>query len=764
MLAPFFCGLLLVAARTSLGHALTLEESIERIQELRLERDSTRDVSALDIQLPGLNLHLEKGRLAPMRALHFGESSYVCAAYFLGEGTLQFTAPVDVEQAQLHRFFDSDTLTRDVEEALLVFSGNFYDSLLAPLPPASNPFKKKHDTSARTRLSQLFESGDDYLGVMLIRALSEPAATPCYVFNIKPKSKPRLFYLFDPFDRDEVVLRNHHDLPGESFMEVVSAFPEGVTANHLGINGKNKALLEALHYDIDTRISMQGAFSARAVASFEVSARGGRFDILTLHPDLQVTSVRMADSTPVDFHGHGEKKGNPVPLYLQWEEPLRAHDTVTLVFDYAGEVSREARGYFYVTASAQWYPSSVERSRATFDLKFATPATYEFVATGDLVEDERSGDVRHTQWNLSSPSRNVSFCIGPTRRFAHTDSSGVTVELLFTPELHRDPSLGAWSTGGHQEKDIATDVSSALSLFSEYFGAYSRDHLRVSEIVAFHGEAFPGLIHMGLPTWVQEDTRGEQKVFRAHEVAHQWWGVEVGYDSYRDQWLSEAFAEYSALLYLERTRGTAEFLRALAGYRESIFSVRSYAFGRGERSGAIALGYRASSSRTEGDFDLVVYKKGAYVLHMLRLLLTDMNTLDDRRFFQLLNEFYRTYHGRDATTADFQAMSERYAGQSLQWFFTQWLYGEELPECRLSSEKAPAGDGTWKLRGEISTRGVNDSFRLEVPIEVQFPAAAAIRKRFTVMGAYGSFEMNGLPEEPRKVVLNPLGAVLIDVK
>lgn len=749
---------------TTASHAATLDESIEQIKSLRLERDSTRDVSNLEIELPEFHLNLRKGRLAPMEPLILGESSYVCAAYFLGEGSLRFSAPVDVEQAQLRRFFHSDTLTRDVEEALLAFSGSFYDSVLAPLPKADNDLKKKHDTSARTRLSQLFDSGDDYLGVMLVRALSEPGADPFYVFNVKPRSKPRLFYLFDPFDRDEVVLRNHHDLPGESFMEVVSAFPRGVTADHQGINGTGKALLSALHYDIDTRISMQGAFSARAVATFEVGEPGGRFDILTLHPELKVTSVRMADSTPVDFHGHTEKKGNPIPLYLRWDEPLRAHDTVTLVFDYSGEVSREARGYFYVTASAQWYPASVERGRATFDLKFATPATYEFVATGDLVEDVRMGDVRHTSWTLTQPSRNVSFCIGPTRRFAHTDSSGVTVELLFTPELHRDPSLAGWSTGGHLEKEIATDVASALSLFSEYFGPYLRDHLRVSEIVAFHGEAFPGLIHMGLPTWIQQDTQGEQKVFRAHEVAHQWWGVEVGYDSYRDQWLSEAFAEYSALLYLERMRGTSELLKALAGYRESIFSVRSYAFGRGERSGAIALGYRASSSRTEGDYDLVVYKKGAYVLHMLRLLLTDMGTLDDSPFFKLMSEFYRTYRGRDATTADFQALAERYAGESLDWFFDQWVYGEELPTCKLTTEMAQRQDGTWSVRGKVATDGVSDDFRIDMPMELNFQGSPPLHERRRLHGGVSSFEINGLTAQPHKVTINPFAAILMKTK
>jgi aminopeptidase N len=41
-------------------------------------------------------------------------------------------------------------------------------------------------------------------------------------------------------------------------------------------------------------------------------------------------------------------------------------------------------------------------------------------------------------------------------------------------------------------------------------------------------------------------------VFIAHETAHQWWGDMVSWRSYRDQWLSEGFAEYSGILYTGR--------------------------------------------------------------------------------------------------------------------------------------------------------------------------------------------------------------------
>ncbi|MEI9811822.1 MAG: M1 family aminopeptidase [Acidobacteriota bacterium] len=41
----------------------------------------------------------------------------------------------------------------------------------------------------------------------------------------------------------------------------------------------------------------------------------------------------------------------------------------------------------------------------------------------------------------------------------------------------------------------------------------------------------------------------------AHEVAHQWWGDTVATTAYQDQWMMEALAQYSALLWMEKKRG-----------------------------------------------------------------------------------------------------------------------------------------------------------------------------------------------------------------
>ena len=62
------------------------------------------------------------------------------------------------------------------------------------------------------------------------------------------------------------------------------------------------------------------------------------------------------------------------------------------------------------------------------------------------------------------------------------------------------------------------------------------------------------MVHLSWVTFQQTDQQGEDEVFRAHEVAHQWWGVGVDFTSYHDQWLSEGFSDFSGLWYLQTVR------------------------------------------------------------------------------------------------------------------------------------------------------------------------------------------------------------------
>src|SRR5690606_7353292 len=165
-------------------------------------------------------------------------------------------------------------------------------------------------------------------------------------------------------------------------------------------------------------------------------------------------------------------------------------------------------------------------------------------------------------------------------------------------------------------KQVGADVANAIAFFQHVYGPGPEDHLRVAELPRSHGEAFPGPLQLSWATFQMENNDGFNELFRAHEVAHQWWPRGVDFNSYHDQWLSEAFAEYSGLWFMQNQLGNNDrFFRYLREWRDRIFDNRKYTLGKGRDAGPVWLGYRTGAEATPGDYDLIIYKKGAWVLH-----------------------------------------------------------------------------------------------------------------------------------------------------
>ena len=67
------------------------------------------------------------------------------------------------------------------------------------------------------------------------------------------------------------------------------------------------------------------------------------------------------------------------------------------------------------------------------------------------------------------------------------------------------------------------------------------------------------------------------------------------------------------------------------------------------------------------------YPKGGWVLHMLR------GYLGDKIFFEGIREYYKTYIHKSVLTEQFQRIMEDVSGESLDWFFEQWIFKPGYP-------------------------------------------------------------------------------------
>ena len=452
----------------------------------------------------------------------------------------------------------------------------------------------------------------------------------------------------------------------------------------------------------------------------------------------------------------------------------------TLEFAYEGKLVERLRSTqdFFLRDTQNWYPRHPDARRSSFRLTFRVPEKYQVASGGTLMEDRVEGKTRIVRWVVEEPVSNMAFHYG---RFdvSHIQIDGVPPIAVYANRYHRG------FAPGNREKTIE-DLASSIRVYGDYFGPFPFASLLVTETPALGGQAFPGFLLLSYQTFGALHT-GEAELFRSHETAHQWWGSAVDWESYRDQWISEGFAHYAAALYVLVGLGEeSQFREMLDAWRLDVLGVVSVGQGLGlhygyrpqairesdgSDSGPLVVGFRLNSTETPLDYQILVYEKGAYVLHMLRMMLTDFEKNDDRdgnndeRFRQMMRPFANDHLDRPATTRTFEEAVTRAFDEPMDWFFDQWVYGVDVPTYRPDLAVVPTGDGDlpFALRGQIVQEDVPEDFRMPVPIRVTFDDHPPMVHRVWVEAARVDVDLP-LPARPSEIEFNYLNAVLARVR
>jgi aminopeptidase N len=270
-----------------------------------------------------------------------------------------------------------------------------------------------------------------------------------------------------------------------------------------------------------------------------------------------------------------------------------------------------------------------------------------------------------------------------------------------------------------------------------------------------------------------DDPYGYFMVVAPHEVAHQWWGHAVGFNSYRDQWMSEGFADMSASMYLQfvYAKEPQKYIKFWNDERRMLTERNAQGF-RAIDAGPLVMGTRVANSREGFDsYRRLVYPKGAYVLHMVRQMMWDRKN-GDQRFKDTMHDFVTTYSGSVATTEDFEAMVEKHmspemdlqGNHKMTWFFKEYVYGTALPTYAFdySFDKASSGDVALKFK--LTQSGVDKNFGMLVPVYLELANGTMVRIGSPRMIGNATVDqtitLNGLKETPRRAVINYYDDVL----
>ncbi len=450
-----------------------------------------------------------------------------------------------------------------------------------------------------------------------------------------------------------------------------------------------------LRYEVtaarELRFTSHGTLRGTTTAMVEVTAQNpvaaARF---FFDSDVKLTSVKAADHQVASER----QRDN---LILTFTPALSPGDKVAVTFDYEGqplylydEFVEVTEGSLYPILVSPFGDYSANLARVT--LKLTAPGGYNIAATGKLL----SRDGSTLTWDSEVPVPWVAIAGGRKHTVRDKTVHGLPMQFYVPPGEDRNLDKLADFTGR------------AVDFYSKLLYPFPYSELRVVSLFIVGGG-------IGYPAFLLIDDRAFRNTFTgdrnrdsflfhlmAHETAHSYVPSQTVPKGVGFIWLSEGFAEYLSLMAVEALLGPNAFKRELQQERDDYAAVAGKP---GEPSIA-----SITFANYHGPAVEVIYNKGALVLHMLRGL------MGDELFTKGLAAYFSTFRGRAARLSDFQDAMSQAAGQSLDWFFRQWIDERVLPDYTVAQVKSsPTAEGAIQTAATVRNLGTG-----QMPVEVGF--------------------------------------------
>jgi hypothetical protein len=510
-----------------------------------------------------------------------------------------------------------------------------------------------------------------------------------------------------------------------------------------------------------TRIRFRATAESSNVVPFDLSAQ-----MLPTEAKLDGVAVEVYERDSVR-NNLVQDSGNELLLVIP-RQPLEPGSEHEVEIHHEGKVVVDAgHQVYFVSSRGTWYPNRGAQF-AAYDVTYRYPKNLDLVSAGKVVEDRTEGDVRITRRVPDGRIRMLAFNLGVYERKV-LERGGIRIEVCANREVEDalrvrppDPSFIEPTIGNPQRRlprvfdsgaaappqsppvvvnpanqlsNVADDVAAAVEFFRARFGEAPIKQIEVSPVPGRFGQGFAGLIYLSTLSYLPVTARPLslmppwQQVFygeflRAHEVAHQWWGNIVSAGSYRHEWLMEALANYSALLFLESRSGPKITDGILDQYRRVLLTAGPDG-ATAESEGPVVQGRRLENSNNPNAWNAVAYGKGAWIIHMLR------RRMGDAQFTKMLAELRRRYEWNTIDTEQFRLLCAEFLpprspDPKLENFFDQWVYGTGVPTLKLAYS-VKGKPGAWTLSGKVTQSDVPDDFSVSVPVEIQTGRGKVVR-------------------------------------
>jgi len=737
-------------------------------------------------------------------------------AVFIGSGDFQLTPPTEVEKKSLAIFTDAP----EVKESFSGLTIFFTDDTLTQIQNAPEAKMAKGGPQA-DKARSMFRDKEEVLrktfhSNMTSRTLADiyaPQRKGFFTVFIDGNRFGKLVYQVDPIGLAEVY-------PEQVELSSYGESNGGIwTAFHMADEykkGTATSSVDRRSYDIKNHkieASVGGTrLSVTDEITLEMREPNARFLPFDLYGTLRVKSVKDEKGSALTFVQEKKEEDADFGVILPEAKAVGKPFKINVEYDGVDALRQAGSGNYILIPRSTWYPNNPNSAfgdRATFDLTFHYPKKFVMVGVGSRMGEEAiDGDQKTSKWSSEGVELAVAgFNYGDFKEKDLKDAdTGLDLEVYTNRVLPDEikgiqnqieqakaagyvttTTLGSLNTGGMADT-VLTQAQNATRIYNGFYGKLPYKRVAMTQQPAgFFGQAWPSLVFLPYIAFFDDTYRAQllgvgrgggtdafwQEV-SAHEVAHQWFGHIVGWTSYHDQWMSEGFAEFSTSLYVQYVKkDMTKFLQFWEDHRKEIIEASPATKGRKPFTvGPVTQGYRLNNAKTGSIARVMIYPKGAFILHMLRMMMYDnRNGTRDDRFSKMMRDFLAAHMNGDVSTEDFKKAVEAHIlpsmdlakNGSMDWFFNEWVYGTEMPSYKLVYSLTTGEGGKTIMNAKLTQSGVSDNFAMLVPLYMDFGNGWVNLGSATLVGNRTIDLSNiALPAAPKKVALAALQDVLAE--
>lgn len=400
----------------------------------------------------------------------------------------------------------------------------------------------------------------------------------------------------------------------------------------------------------------------------------------------------------------------------------------------------EARNNVYISDDADWV--RLESVISTSDDQMA-------FAPGDLIKHWKKNNRNYYHYRLNSPALNYFTFVSGRYTSEISSVNGVSVELYFHPEHTLNIPR------------IMEAAKHSLDYCSKNFAPYPHKVLRIIEIPRYssYAQSIPTMIPfsegLGYIAKVRPDDPKDidyPYYITAHEVSHQWWAHQlIGADVQGSTMLSEAFAQYTALMCMKEKFGDQKMGRFLS------YELDSYLVGRSNESKKELPLYLVENQQ------YIHYNKGSLVMYAMQ------DYIGEKNMNAALNELCMNYRFKEPpypVSTDFFPYLEKYTPDSLKTLIPQFYKQIVLYDFGIKTAKVKNENKMFKLTVMTENKKVMaDSLgkEKEIPLNdwVEIAVYEKAKKDAVYLQKHLINQKNQkieivLSTKPEKVVINPL--------